>query len=47
MRREIGRWFQTVGAAKEKDLRPSSDLIKGTESKKLEEDLRDLEGRIT
>ena len=46
LRREIGRLFQTVGAAKEKDLRPSSVLIKGTEKIFEEEDLRVLEGLL-
>jgi len=31
-RRESGSWFQIVGAAKEKDLRPSSVLVKGMTS---------------
>jgi len=37
LRRDIERWFQTVEAAKEKDMRPSSLLINEKESRFEEE----------
>jgi len=43
-RRERGSWFQIVGAAKEKERQPSSDLMKGTSNWLQLEDLRVLVG---
>lgn len=44
LRSESGREFQTVGAAKEKDLRPMALSMRGTTSKLVLEDLSDLVG---
>jgi hypothetical protein len=46
VRTESGKEFQTVGEAKEKDLRPSSVLMKGTVRRCKWDDLRVLEGLL-
>ena len=43
-RRESGREFQIVGAAKEKERRPISVLTNGLDSRFRSDDLRFLEG---
>ena len=43
VRKVRGKEFQMVGAAKEKDLRPTEDLMKGTVRRDILLDLRFLE----
>ena len=43
-RRLRGSEFQRVGAAYEKDLRPAAEVMKGTVSRCLSAERKDLEG---